>query len=69
MFIANALIKLARFAAKRFRGNLVDEQSTVALQQFALKITDAQLRELNIPPKFWKPFRDLHKVCKHSFFL
>ena len=63
MFIANALIELARSAAKRFKIDLINDTSINRLQQFASSITDAQLRELNIPSKYGKPLRNLNIVC------
>ena len=72
MFIGNALIELARVLTKRLKietindpstGRSQHDPSTGRLQQFASIVTDAQLQEMNIPTKFWKPLRNLHKIC------
>jgi len=64
MLCANALIELARLAAKRYKSELVGDTSTTRLQQFAASVTDAQLRDLKVPPKFWTLLRNIEKVCK-----
>ncbi len=66
MLGANALIELARFAAKRYKSELVGDASTTRLQQFAANVTDAQLRDLKVPTKFWTLLRNIEKVCKFS---
>ena len=70
MLCANALIELARLAAKKYKSELVGDASTTRLQQFAANITDAQLRDLEVPSKFWTLLRNIEKVCKFpSFFV
>lgn len=62
MLCANALIELARLAAKKYKSELVDDTATSRLQQFAANITDTQLRDLEVPPKFWKLLRNIGEV-------
>jgi len=70
MLCANALIELARLIAKRYKPELVGDASTTRLQQFAASVTDAQLRDLEVPPKFWTLLRNIEKVYKFpSFFV
>ncbi len=64
MFCANALIELARLVAKKYKSELVDDIATSRLQQFATNITDTQLRDLEIPSKFWNLLRNIGKVWK-----
>ena len=66
MLCANALIELARLAAKKYKSELVGDASITRLQQFAASVTDAQLRDLEVPPKFWTLLRNIEKVCKFS---
>lgn len=66
MLGANALIELALLAAKKYKFGLEGDKSTTRLQQFAAKVTDKQLRDLNVPTKFWTLLRSIDKVCKFS---
>ena len=68
MLIANALIDLARKVAKTYKPELINDQSTTRLQQFATNVTDAQLEKMNIPRKFWGVLRKLDKVPRFIFF-
>jgi hypothetical protein len=63
MLCANSLIELARNVAKKCKPDLGGASSTSRLQQFVTHVTDAQLRELEVPSKFWTQLRKLNKVC------
>jgi len=64
MLCGNALIELARLAAKKYKSELVGDASTTRLQQFAASVTDAQLRDLEVPPKFWTLLRNIEKIIE-----
>ena len=64
IFIANALIELARKIAKRYKAELLDDLSTTKLQQFIAKISETQLIEMAILSKLWPFLRKLDKVYR-----
>lgn len=64
MFIANALIDLARKIAKHLKAESTNDASTTRLSNFIAVVKDSQFKEMSIPPKFWPPLRNLCHVCR-----
>jgi hypothetical protein len=66
LFVGNAIIDMGKFI---FRNNpaLVEDPSTNRLRQLAANVTDKQLKESQIPSKYWPFIRSLPKVCQFLF--
>jgi hypothetical protein len=61
LLAGNAIIDLAKFV-HRNNPSVVDDPSTHRLQQLSANATDKQLRESQIPTKYWPFIRNLAKV-------
>ena len=62
MFVANALVDLARMMVSKYEVERKGDHSTTRLQQFAANVKDNQLQKAKVPPKYWVPLRKLDKV-------
>jgi hypothetical protein len=62
LLVGNAIIDMAKLIFQNNR-SLVEDPSTNRLQQLAANVTDKQLKESQIPSKYWPYIRSLPKVC------
>lgn len=69
-FEANALLDLTRLIMKKshIEPTAEADPSTTQLQKFAIKTSDSQLMELEIPRNTWPLLRKLDKVNPWTFF-
>ena len=66
--VSNALVELLKGLSKKFRPDIPnDDTSTNKLQQFGKNLTDQQLRQFNVPTKYWKMIRNADLVGEHRF--
>jgi hypothetical protein len=65
LYIGNTIIAMAKLVFDK----LDNDPSTHRLQQLASKVTDKQLREKSIPPKYWPHIRSLSEVYKEFYFI
>jgi hypothetical protein len=61
LLAGNAVIDLAKFVYQKYP-SAVENSSTHQLQQLAARVTDKQLRECQIPTKYWPFIRNIAKV-------
>ena len=68
LLIGNAIIDMAKLIFQNNR-SVVEDPSTNRLQQLAANVTDKQLKESQIPTKYWPHIRSLPKVCEEFYFI
>jgi hypothetical protein len=61
LLAGNAVIDLAKFVYQKY-SSAVENSSTHQLQQLAARVTDKQLRECQMPTKYWPLIRNIAKV-------